>query len=104
MAADIVDIRWSPQGRFEHRAEIAPGRFAEPCGALPPGTEVRWSFEGSAPLDFDVHWHEDEKAVMPTGAPLARARRRQGTAAEPAMPGRWQCPPGGRRLRRSGGG
>lgn len=64
-AADIVDIRWSPQGRFEHRAEIVPGRFVEACGALPPGTEVRWSFEGSAPLDFNVHWHEGRKVVMP---------------------------------------
>ena len=33
-ASHIVDIAWSPDGRFAHKAQIAAGKFVEVCGKL----------------------------------------------------------------------
>ena len=63
--ADIVDIAWGAEGRFEHRFEIAPGKFAELCGKLDKGQSVRWSFESAAPLDFNIHYHVGKDVVYP---------------------------------------
>jgi hypothetical protein len=63
--ADVIDIAWSAEGRFEHRAEVAPGGFAEVCGKLARGTVVRWAFESAGPMDFNIHYHEGEKVVFP---------------------------------------
>lgn len=63
--ADVVDIAWSAEGRFEHRAEVAPGGFAEVCGKLARGAAVRWAFEAAGPLDFNIHYHQGEKVVFP---------------------------------------
>ena len=55
--ADIMDIAWDSSGRFERSVNVAPGRFAEVCGQLPMDAKVRWNFEASMPLDFNVHHH-----------------------------------------------
>lgn len=64
-AADVTDIAWSAEGRFEHRAEVAPGGFAEVCGKLARGAEVRWAFESAGPMDFNIHYHQGQKVVFP---------------------------------------
>ena len=64
--ADIVDIAWDTSGRFERTLNVAPGKFAELCGKLPAGLKVRWDFEASAPLDFNVHYHVGKEVVFPT--------------------------------------
>lgn len=64
--ADIVDIAWDPSGRFERSVNVAPGKFAEVCGKLPMGAKVRWDFEASVPLDFNVHYHVDKEVVFPS--------------------------------------
>jgi len=64
-SADVVDIAWSEQGRFEHRAAVAPGGFAEVCGKLARGTAVRWYFESAGPMDFNIHYHQGKKVVFP---------------------------------------
>ena len=46
--ADIVDIAWGADGRFERSVSVAPGKFAEVCGKLPAGLKVGWNFEASA--------------------------------------------------------
>jgi hypothetical protein len=63
--ADVTDIAWSAQGRFEHRAEVAPGGVAEVCGKLARGTAVRWEFESAGPMDFNIHYHQGQKVVFP---------------------------------------
>jgi hypothetical protein len=63
--AEIVDIAWSPEGRFEHRFAVAPGKFAEACGKLARGQSVRWRFEGAAPSNFNIHYHVGEKVEYP---------------------------------------
>ncbi len=64
--ADVVDIKWSGDGRFAHEGTVAAGRFAEVCGKLPAGTTVRWDFDASAPLDFNVHHHVGKEVVFPS--------------------------------------
>ncbi len=63
--ADLVDIAWSAQGRFEHRMTVAPGKFAEVCGKLAKADSVAWRFEASGPLDFNVHYHEGKEVHYP---------------------------------------
>ncbi len=64
--ADIVDIAWDADGRFERSVSLAPGKFAEVCGKLPAGMKVGWNFEASAPLDFNVHYHVGKEVVFPS--------------------------------------
>ena len=63
--AEVVDIRWSAEGRFVHEASVAPGGFVELCGKLPAGLKVRWDFVAGAPLDFNVHYHLGKDVVFP---------------------------------------
>lgn len=63
--AGIVEIQWDGQGRFVHRAEVPAGKIVEICGAIPPGANVAWRYEASAPLDFNIHYHRGEQVVYP---------------------------------------
>ena len=64
MAADL-DIAWDDSGRFERRLTLAPGEFAEACGALRKGQLIAWSFKADGPLNFNIHYHEDRRLVVP---------------------------------------
>ena len=64
--ADVVDIKWSGDGRFAHQSTVAAGKVAEVCGKLPAGTSVRWDFDVSASLDFNVHYHVGKEVVFPS--------------------------------------
>ena len=64
--ADVIDIKWSADGSFAHQSTVAPGKFAEVCGKLPAGAQVRWDFEASAPMDFNVHYHVGKDVVFPS--------------------------------------
>jgi hypothetical protein len=63
--ADLVEIRWDAQGRFEHAALVAPGKFAEVCGKLARADAVAWSFESDQPLAFNIHYHQGKQVVTP---------------------------------------
>ena len=63
--ANLVDIAWSEQGRFEHNASVAPGKFVELCGKLAKGQVIAWSFKGEQPLDFNIHYHQGKQVVFP---------------------------------------
>ncbi|MGN6830138.1 hypothetical protein [Paucibacter sp. M5-1] len=63
--AELVEIRWSESGRFEHKASIAPAQFAEVCGKLSKGQTVTWSFKAEGPTNFNIHYHEGEKVTYP---------------------------------------
>lgn len=89
-AAQIVDIAWSADNRFEHRAVLAPRQVLEVCGRLPPGSTVSWSFDSSAALPFNIHVHQGKDVVYL--AQLERADRgqaRQVFEAEPAHCWMW---------------
>jgi hypothetical protein len=63
--AEVIDIDWGAQQRFERSVEVAPGRFAELCGKLPAGATVTWQFESAEPLDFNIHYHEGKAVHYP---------------------------------------
>jgi hypothetical protein len=63
--AEVVDIRWSGDGRFNHDGTIAAGKSVEICGKLPAGTAVRWNFEAAPAVDFNVHYHVGQDVVFP---------------------------------------
>ncbi|MEY2593976.1 MAG: hypothetical protein RI972_1665 [Pseudomonadota bacterium] len=59
----IVELRWSPEGRFAHRTEIQPKGFVEVCGELSPRAVVAWSYNASEALDFNIHYHLGKDVV-----------------------------------------
>jgi hypothetical protein len=64
-SADVVDIKWSDQGHFFHKGTIAAGKLVEVCGKLSAGRKIRWDFEVSTPVDFNVHYHEGKDVIFP---------------------------------------
>jgi hypothetical protein len=64
-ASHIVEIDWGPGGRFAHSASVGPGKFVEVCGKLDPGTAIRWEFEASAAVDFNIHYHFGKEIEFP---------------------------------------
>jgi hypothetical protein len=64
-SSHIVEIAWSPDGRFAHQAQIAAGKFVEVCGKLALRDAVRWNFTAAAPVDFNIHYHVGKEAVFP---------------------------------------
>ncbi|HEX2543170.1 MAG TPA: hypothetical protein VHM00_19065 [Caldimonas sp.] len=64
-AAEVIPITWDAAQRFQLTSSVAAGKFVEVCGRLPRGALVRWSFESAAPLDFNIHFHQGKKVVVP---------------------------------------
>jgi hypothetical protein len=44
----------------ELSVSIEPKRFEEPCIPLEAGDRLEYEFRASAPLDFNLHYHETE--------------------------------------------
>lgn len=63
-SADIVDIKWTGD-TFSHKASIAPKKFLEVCGKLKKGDGVAWQFKGTAPTDFNIHYHIGKDVSYP---------------------------------------
>lgn len=63
--AEIVDIQWSGDGRFQHSTSVPASGFVEVCGKLAAGVQVRWQFESAAPVDFNVHYHQGKEVKFP---------------------------------------
>lgn len=61
----IADIQWSADGRFQHQSQIAAGKFVELCGKLAHGAAIRWVFDTSAVVDFNIHYHVGKDVVFP---------------------------------------
>ncbi|MDH5540162.1 MAG: hypothetical protein OEY03_12230 [Rhizobacter sp.] len=64
-AAEVIDIGWDAAGGFRRTLDIAPGKFAEVCGAQAAGQSVRWRFDASAPLTFNIHYHVGKELRYP---------------------------------------
>ena len=47
------------------RYEIQPGKIAEECRALAAGEVVRYRFQVSAVVDFNVHFHRGDAVEYP---------------------------------------
>ena len=66
--AELIELAWTPAGRFERQVAVAPGKFAEICGALAKGQSVQWSFRAGGVLDFNIHYHQGEDVRYPARA------------------------------------
>ena len=77
--AEVIDLVWTPAGSFERQLSVAPGKFAELCGALAKGQSVQWSYEAGGPLDFNIHYHQGKDVIYPARA--SAAARSEGTLA-----------------------
>jgi hypothetical protein len=71
--AALVHMAWSEQGEFQHQQAIEAGGYAEVCGALGEDERIAWAFEASGALDFNIHYHEDEKVIYPVEAAASEA-------------------------------
>ena len=63
--AELVPVSWDSSGRFAHQGRVEPGKFVEVCEKLPQRTKVAWSFKATAPLDFNIHYHEGKDVKFP---------------------------------------
>lgn len=44
---------------------LPPYQIHEECLSMKEGDELRWRFSASAPLSFDIHYHEGKAVIMP---------------------------------------
>ncbi|MDW7712131.1 MAG: hypothetical protein SCH98_16820 [Deferrisomatales bacterium] len=49
----------------QERIRLGPYETYERCIELNPGNSLRYSYEASAPLRFDIHFHAGEKTQYP---------------------------------------
>jgi len=63
--AELIDIQWDVNGRFEKTTSVEPGKFAEICSQLSKGQSSGWAFKAESPMNFNIHYHEGKKAEFP---------------------------------------
>lgn len=80
--AEIIDVKWDATGKFERTHAIAPGKFVEICEKLPKGSAVDWQFNASAPVNFNVHFHQGKDVSFPEKQDSISERR--GTLIAPS--------------------
>lgn len=61
----IADVQWDANGQFTHKAEVQPSKFVEVCAKLKPGQKIAWSFQGSAAMNFNIHYHLGKETIYP---------------------------------------
>ncbi len=62
--AELVDLKWA-DGGFAHKSTVAPKKFLEVCGKLKKDQKISWRFNGTAPSDFNIHYHVGKDVVYP---------------------------------------
>lgn len=70
-SASLAEIAWDEAGNFQYSEELGAGDFAEVCGPLSQQERVKWTFQATAPLDFNIHYHEGDEVVYPAAFPNA---------------------------------
>ena len=63
--AELISFKLDLNPNFKTQANIQPGKFSEVCGKLKKGNLIRWQFVSSAPLDFNIHYHEGKDIIFP---------------------------------------
>ena len=63
--AEVISFKLEANPSFKTQANIQPGKFSEVCGKLKKGNLIRWQFDSSAPLEFNIHYHEGNNVVFP---------------------------------------
>ena len=63
--AELISFKLDGNLSFKTQSNIQPGKFSEVCGKLKKGNLIRWQFDSSAPLDFNIHYHEGKEIIFP---------------------------------------
>ena len=63
--AEVISFKLEANPSFKTQVNIQPGKFSEVCGKLKKGNLIRWQFDSSAPLEFNIHYHEGKNVVFP---------------------------------------
>ena len=63
--AELISFKLDSNLSFKTQSNIQPGKFSEVCGKLKKGNLMRWQFDSSAPLDFNIHYHEGKEIFFP---------------------------------------
>ena len=63
--AEVISFKLEANPSFKTQANIQPGKFSEVCGKLKKGNIIRWQFDSSAPLEFNIHYHEGKNVIFP---------------------------------------
>jgi len=77
--SELVEIAWTDGDRFDRTLTVAPGKFAELCGALGAGKTVSWAFDADGELNFNIHFHVGKEVHYPVR--MDRVRRSAGDLA-----------------------
>ncbi len=59
-AASLVLVQ-----QIQQTATIQPGKIEESCMLMAAGERLEFSFSVNTPLDFNIHYHDDEKVHFP---------------------------------------
>ena len=63
--AEVISFKLEANPSFKNKVNIQPGKFSEVCGKLKKGNLIRWQFDSSAPLEFNIHYHEGKNVIFP---------------------------------------
>lgn len=63
--AEVISFKLDSNPSFKTQVNIQPGKFSEVCGKLKKGNLIRWQFDSSAPLEFNIHYHEGKNVIFP---------------------------------------
>jgi hypothetical protein len=63
--AVMSPIPWDAKGEFVEELQVPDQGVVEACEKLAAGTQVHWSYEANAPVDFNVHYHHGKKVKTP---------------------------------------
>lgn len=70
--AQVASIVWDAAQNFERTFTVPPGQYEEVCGSLAPPQRVKWSYESTDSLDFNIHFHEGKQVTYPARRDEAR--------------------------------
>ncbi len=74
LAACAATPAIAPGKPLEVRAHpLPPYQVHEECASLRPGDRLHYRFESTAPLAFNIHYHEGRAVVMPVTRERATA-------------------------------
>jgi hypothetical protein len=63
--AEVISFILEANSSFKTQANIQPGKFSEVCGKLKKGNLIRWQFDSTSPLEFNIHYHEGNNVIFP---------------------------------------
>jgi hypothetical protein len=63
--AELITFKLDANLSYKTQSNVPPGKFSEVCGKLKKGNLIRWQFDSSAPLDFNIHYHEGKEVIFP---------------------------------------